>query len=105
MADEFQGAVRNVLEKFDSVTETFWEVAVTDALRPLPAEIRPSSQVDRDIWRAEREASVWGTTYGPMMSATRDDGTPFYSPDIAEANADTIEYWKRRRGEAKHAIL
>lgn len=52
-----------------------------------------------------REASVGGTTYGPVMGATRDDGTPFYSPDIAEADADTIAYWKRRRDEAKHPIL
>jgi hypothetical protein len=116
MPGKLQEAVHSVLDQFDSVTETFWEVAVTDALRPLPDEIPPSSQVDRDIWwaesaamsfyrRADREASVWGTTYGPMMSATRDDGTPFYSPDIAEANADTIEYWRRRSDGAKHPIL
>lgn len=116
MPDKLQEAVRSVLDKFDSATETFFEVAVTDALRPLPAEIPPSSQVDRDIWwaesaamsfyrRADSEASVWGTRYGPMMSATRNDGTPFYSPDIAEASLDTIEYWKRRTGEAKHPIL
>jgi len=63
------------LDKFDSGTETFLEVAVADALRPLPAEIPPSSQVDRDLWwaesaamnfyrRADKEASVWGTAYG-----------------------------------------
>jgi len=116
MPGKLQEAVDSILDKFDSTTETFWEVAVTDALRPLPAEIPPSSQADRDIWwaesaamsfyrRAGREVSVWGTTYAPMMSATRDDGTPFYSPDIAEANTETIEYWKRRRDKAKHPIL
>jgi hypothetical protein len=116
MPAKLQEAVRVVLDKFDSATETFFEVAVADALRPLPAEIPPSTQIERDIcWaesaamtfyrRADGEASVWDTTYGPMMSATRDDGTPFYSPDIAEANLDTIEYWKRRGGEANHPIL
>jgi len=116
MPGKLQEAVQNVLRKFDSATDTFLEVAVADALRPLPTEIPPSSQVDRDIWwaesaamsfyrRADGEASVWGTTYDPMMSATRDDGTPFYSPDIAEANTETIEYWKRRSGESKHPIL
>ena len=71
---------------------------------------------ERDFWwaesaamrfyrRADGEASVWGTTYGPMTSATREDGTPFYAPDIEEANAETIEYWKRRSLESKHPIL
>lgn len=116
MPSKLQEAVQSVLGKFDSATETFLEVAIADALRPLPAEIPASSQVDRDFWwaesaamrfyrRADGEASVWGTTYGPMMSTTGDDGRPFYSPDIAEANTETIEYWKRRRDEAKHPIL
>lgn len=116
MPGQLQTAVRDVFAKFDSSNETFFEVAIADALRPLPTEIPASDQADRDIWWAEsaamrfyrrpdREASVWGTTYGPMMSATKEDGTPFYSPDIAEANADTIEYWKGRSAEAKHPIL
>jgi len=56
MRGKLQEAVHSVLDKFDSATETFWEVAVTDALRPLPAEIPPSSQVDRDVWWAESAA-------------------------------------------------
>ena len=116
MPGQLQTAVRDVLAKFDSSHETFFEAAVADALHPLPTEISASDQADRDIWWAEsaamrfyrrpdRDVSVWGTTYGPMMSATRDDGTPFYSPDIAEANGETIEYWKQRSDEAKHPIL
>ena len=48
MPGKLQEAVQSVLGKFDSATDTFLEVAVADALRPLPTEIPPSNQVDRD---------------------------------------------------------
>jgi hypothetical protein len=116
MADELLIAVRKILDSFDSRPETFLEVAVADALRPLPHEIEPSSQAERDIWwaesaamrfyrRADREDSVWGTTFGPMMTGTNEDGTPFYNPDIREVDATTIEHWKTRSLECKHPIL
>jgi hypothetical protein len=116
MADEFRVAVRNVLEKYESATETFLEVAVAESLRSVTTGIQPSGQSDRDLrWaesaamsfyrRADGEPSVWGTTYGPMIRATKEDGAPFYAPDIAEANSETIEYWKGRSRESKHPIL
>jgi hypothetical protein len=40
-----------------------------------------------------------------MITATKEDGSPFYAPDIAEANSETIEYWKERSRESKHPIL
>lgn len=116
MAGTFSDAVSEVLEKYDSASETFLEVAVADSLRTVSAEIQPSNQDERDVWwaesaamsfyrRADGEASVWGTTFGPMTSATKEDGTPFYAPDIKEADAGTIEYWKLRSFKGKHPIL
>jgi hypothetical protein len=116
MADEFSIAVRSVLDTFESAPETFLEVAVADSLRSATANVKPSSQNEQDIWwsesaamrfyrRADGAASVWGTTYGPMMSGTKDDGTPFYNPDIKDADAATFEYWKKRSLECKHPIL
>ena len=116
MADEFIVAVQSVLDTFESMPETFLEVAVVDSLRLATANVEPSNQSERDIrWaesaamsfyrRADGEPSVWGTTYGPMTSATREDGTPFYAPDIKEADAATIEYWKKRSLECKQPIL
>ena len=40
-----------------------------------------------------------------MMSGTKDDGTPFYNPDIKDGDAATFEYWKKRSLECKHPIL
>ena len=116
MADEFLVAVQSVLDTFESTPDTFLEVAVVDSLRLATANVEPSNQGERDIrWaesaamsfyrRADGEASVWGTTYGPMTSATREDGTPFFAPDIKEADAATIEYWKKRSLECKQPIL
>lgn len=109
-------AVSDVLDKFESARETFYEAAIADSLRAALAQAPPSSQSERDIWWAESAAmsfyrpadgreSVWGTTYGPMMSASEADGTPVYAPDIKEADAGTIEYWKRRSLDSKHPIL
>jgi hypothetical protein len=77
MADEFIVAVQSVLDTFESMPETFLEVAVVDSLRLATANVEPSNQGERDIrWaesvamsfyrRADGEPSVWGTTYGPM---------------------------------------
>jgi len=114
MSDETANSVREILQKFDSSLEPFLEVSVTDALRGArPEDV--SSQERAHWWaesaamsfhrRPDRERSVWGTACGPIMSATRQDGSPFYSPDIREADAETIEYWGKRSLEAKHPIL
>jgi hypothetical protein len=116
MPEETSKVVSDVLGKFESATETFLEVAVADSLRAACAQTPPSSQSERDIWwmesaamsfyrRADGAGSVWGTTFGPMTSGTKEDGTSFYAPDIKEADLGTIEYWKRRGLESKHPIL
>ena len=117
MPEENSKVVSDVLGKFESATETFLEVAVADSLRAASAQAPSSSQSERDIWwaesaamsfyrRADGEASVWGTTYGPMTSATKEDGSPFYAPDIKEADSVTIAYWNLQRSlESKHPIL
>lgn len=104
-----------VLAGFDASTGTFLEVAVTDALREL-GKSGFAAQEERDYWWAESaafnftrgangEESVWGTAFGPLITATKDDRTSFYAPEIKEADAGTIEHWKRRSTEARHPIL
>jgi lysyl-tRNA synthetase class 1 len=116
MADEFLLAVQSVLDGFESAPDTFLEVAVADSLRTASTNLEPANQGECDTRWAESaamsfyrrpngEASVWGTTYGPMMSATKEDGTSFYTPDIREADEATIEYWKKRSLECKQPIL
>jgi hypothetical protein len=61
------------------------------------------------IWRmwissADNPNSV-RTAVVPWTCATKEDGTPFYAPDIKEAHSGTVEYWKRRSLESKYPIL
>jgi hypothetical protein len=49
--------------------------------------------------------SPWKTYFGPTMSGTKEDGTAFHSPDIAEANAAVIEHWADRARSITHPVL
>jgi hypothetical protein len=49
--------------------------------------------------------SPWGTHYGPLFIATKNDGTPYYAPDIAEIDEDIIAHWEQRSEAAQHPIL
>jgi hypothetical protein len=51
------------------------------------------------------EESPWGTHYGPVFIATKNDGTPYYAPDIAEIDEDIIEHWEQRSETAQHPVL
>jgi hypothetical protein len=47
----------------------------------------------------------WGTHYGPVFVAKRQDGTPFYGPDIAEIDEEIIAHWEQRATAAQHPVL
>jgi hypothetical protein len=107
--------VKGILEKFDLRKEAFWEVAISDALRPI-GQATTLSQTDRDVWWAEssgfsfarphdRKRSVWGTDYGPQFVGTQNDSAPYYSPDIAQADVGIVTHWKDRAIKAQHPIL
>jgi lysyl-tRNA synthetase class 1 len=49
--------------------------------------------------------SPWGTDYGPVFSATKTDGTPYYAPDIAQIDEDIINHWEQRADCAQHPVL
>jgi hypothetical protein len=56
-------------------------------------------------FRPAEESSPWGTHYGPIFTATKNDGTPLYAPDIAEIDEEVIAHWERRSGESSHPVL
>jgi lysyl-tRNA synthetase class 1 len=115
MALSTPGLVRSVLTDFER-SDAFLEVAITDALRKAGDGYAFQNQEERHAWwaesaafsfslRADGKESPWNTSYGPLFTATKEDGSPFYSPDISQANVETIRYWEVRSGEAKHPIL
>jgi hypothetical protein len=109
-------SVRTIIDNFESKETGFHEVAITAALRTAMEGRTFDNDDERAVWWAEWaafslirrpdvEPSVWGTTYGPIATLTRDDGPPSYSPDMADADAKTVEYWDTRSMEAKNPIL
>jgi len=54
---------------------------------------------------AGQERSKWGTRFGPVIERTRQDGTPYSFPDLANIDAEVIEYWHKRAGEANHPVF
>ena len=51
------------------------------------------------------QASPWNTYFHPHGGATFSDGTQFHVPDIAQADPEILEYWRRRSLEASHPVL
>jgi len=51
------------------------------------------------------DRSVWGTHFGPVIESQRNDGTPFYAPDLKAVDVEIIEYWQRRAAEPPNLIL
>ncbi|MCC7497089.1 MAG: DUF4209 domain-containing protein [Bryobacterales bacterium] len=47
----------------------------------------------------------WDTHFGPVFSGTKNDGAPFYVPDLAEVDRDIISHWEERSTAAKHPML
>lgn len=44
----------------------------------------------------------WDTYFGPAFSGTKNDGAPFYAPDLAEVDGDIILHWEARSAAATH---
>jgi lysyl-tRNA synthetase class 1 len=91
------------------------EVEVADALRA--ARNGQGDLADED-WKgfvAERSAffflesrnkeSVWGTYFAPMMSAKKEDGTDFFSPDIKDLDAGTVTHWEERARASANVVM
>lgn len=51
------------------------------------------------------QLSIWNTYFAPRGGATFTDGSSLHVPDIAQADTDILEFWKRRAGEVKHPVL
>jgi hypothetical protein len=55
--------------------------------------------------RKSQKKCVWGTRFRPVIEATKEDGTPFLYPDIADIDDAIIKYWGQRAEESRHPVL
>jgi hypothetical protein len=107
--------VRDTVAAFEARRDPHHEVEVSDA---LSAARKPQGDLSDDDWRGfraemsaflfgERRAkdTVWGTYFGPFMTATKEDGTEYLSPDIKELDKETVAYWEERARACANPVM
>jgi lysyl-tRNA synthetase, class I len=117
MSQEFEvpAAIEAIIAEFDSRSGVAEELALQGALTKARSELKELTEKQNlgawleimsfSLMAARYAPSPWGTYFSPMMSGSRNDGTPFYSPDIAEAPSSVIEHWIARIKSIKHPVL
>jgi lysyl-tRNA synthetase class 1 len=107
--------VEKVLSTFEDRAEPLQEVEIADALGAIRKSKGDLSDEDWKGFMAESSAflfmerhgndSLWGTHFGPFMSAKQSDGTDFFSPDIKNLDARTVAHWERRAGTCRNPVM
>lgn len=108
--------VQAVLADYDSRQTNFSELGIPSALKKAfkptaetPQELRSGFWAESAAFSfsesPSQELSKWGTYFGPLMSATRHDGSTVDVPDINKIDGEVIDYWKKRAHESKHPVL
>jgi lysyl-tRNA synthetase class 1 len=108
-------AIETVIQNFETAQSAFTELDVQQALGKARGSLEnPSPAENLGAW-AELLAfalvggalrnSPWGTFFGPIGSGTREDGTPFYSPDIDGTPPEVIPHWSDRATKLTHPVL
>ena len=108
-------SIEDQLASFNATSDLFEVRAVADALQAARGALTaPSAEENKGAWAqvlafnlmpTHGEASEWGTYFGPLASGTKADGSPFYSPDIADADVEIFEDWSKRASGLCHPVL
>ena len=108
--------VLDVLASFEALTKPFSGRELEWALRnAVEQSANASPEAKRSSWaewvaftlqtREVVSGGPWGTHFQPCMSGTNGDGSPFYTPDLREADGESIAYWSERAKSARHPTL
>lgn len=107
--------VEETIQSFEQAEAPFTVLDVQQALSKARQELQnPTEAENFGAWAEilaftlvgnRTCASPWGTFFSPMASGTKEGGKPFYSPDIADANADVVAHWAERIESIKHPVL
>jgi hypothetical protein len=108
-------AIDAVIRDFDARTDPFERLDVMSALNDVRRGLGELMAHDQKGAWADILAfalvgcgprnSPWKTHFGPTASGTFADGKPFYMPDIAHADAEILEHWRKRSQDLKHPAL
>ncbi len=107
-------AIKKTLFGFENATNPFNEHDVSEAIRKLrdkddksePPMEWLSEYMAFDFYEdSSEEGSLWGTYFGPIMSARNQDGTVSEFPSINRVTTEMLNYWSERAKQAKHPVL
>src|SRR5690606_13514153 len=108
-------AIEEVISSFDRRAEAIDEYDVRRALIAAGETLVNPTEVEKlGAWAEvlafsldddQHGNSPWGTYFRPYGSATREDGSTVYFPDIAGADARVVEHWMRRARTVTHPVL
>ena len=108
-------AIEEVIQSFEQAKTPFTVHDVHQALAKARQELQNPTEAENfgagteilafALVGSRTDASPWGTFFAPLASGSDRDGKPFYSPDIAYANADVIAQWTDRANSIKHPVL
>jgi lysyl-tRNA synthetase class 1 len=107
--------IEKVIQDFDGRSDAFDRLDVMSALNASRQALGQLSENQHKAAWADILAfalvgcgpaqSPWKTHFGPIASGELADGTSFYSPDVAQADAEILEHWCKRSRETKHPAL
>jgi len=108
--------LRGILEEHDARTDDFDEADLGFILKARFDECDEVGELWRKACFAEvaafqfsdklgKEKNPWRTRFGPLIAATREDGTTYFFPDISHVDSAILQYWSTRSQEVQHPVL
>jgi cation transport regulator ChaC len=106
-------STKKVLEVIEAKRQPTVEYQIAGKLSGLHQAEGLTDQERKGAW-AEASAfnfsgahgeSPWDTHFRPTFVATKNDGSPFYAPDIAEIDDQIVGHWEERSATAQHPVL
>ena len=113
MALQVPASTRSILEAFDKESQPTVDYEIAGKLSGLHQAEGLTDAERKGAWAeasafsflAVEDGSPWGTYYGPIFTATKQDGSPLFAPDIAEIDDEIISHWETRAQAAVHPLL
>ncbi len=103
------------LAGFDARSDAFTPDDVNAAVADAAKTVVDPTDAERAAGAAEligfglrpwpNNDSPWGTYFGPTASLERADGSVAHIPDIAQADAATVDHWRTRANAVNHPVL
>ena len=108
MALTLPPATKRILEQYESSTEPAVDYEIAGRLLGIHQAEGLTSDERKGAWAEAiafnlrlMDESPWQTRYGPISTATKQDGTPY----IAEIDEEVINHWEQRSAATQHPLL